>query len=86
MQNVHGAEVVPVVILFWLFVIHVLSEFPDTVSVNVTKLRMVMTKKKLVPFTNFRFRCPPPLENPRCGPVVPPLENPRCGPVPGNRM
>ena len=54
-QDDDGAEVVPVVILFWLFVIiHVLREFPDTDSVNVTKMWMVDDeKKKLVPFTIF---------------------------------
>ncbi len=41
MEDVDGSTVVPVVIIFCLFVIYVLSEFQDTVSVNVTNLRMV---------------------------------------------
>jgi hypothetical protein len=40
-KHVDGAEVVSVLILLWLFVIHVLSKFPDTGSVNVNKIRMV---------------------------------------------
>ena len=45
MQDVDGASVVPVVIMLCLFVIHVLNEFQDTDSVNVTNLRMVDKKK-----------------------------------------
>jgi hypothetical protein len=40
-KHVDGAEVVSVLILLWLFVIHVLSKFPDADSVNVSKIRMV---------------------------------------------
>jgi hypothetical protein len=53
MQDVDGAAVVPVVIIFCLFVMNVLSEFQDTASVNVTNLRMVDKKKNWCPFTNF---------------------------------
>ena len=42
-KHVDGAEVVSVLILFWLFVIHFLSKFPDADSVNVSKIRMVDT-------------------------------------------
>jgi hypothetical protein len=37
MQDVDSVEVVPVVIIFCLFVIHVLSEFQDTLCVNFTR-------------------------------------------------
>ncbi len=53
MKDVDGAAVVPVVINFCLFVIHVLSEFQDTDSVNVTNLRMVDKIEKLVSFYHF---------------------------------
>ena len=36
-NHVDGAQLLSVLILFWLFVIHVLSKFPDAVSVNVSK-------------------------------------------------
>jgi hypothetical protein len=52
-QDVEGTVVVPLVIIFCLFVIHVLSEFQDTVSVNVTNLRMVDKNEKLVSFYQF---------------------------------
>jgi hypothetical protein len=52
-QDVDGAVVVLVVIIFCLFVIHVLSEFQDSTSVNVTNLRMVDKKKNWCPFTIF---------------------------------
>ena len=47
MKYVDGDTVVPVVIIFCLFVIHVLSEFQDTASVNVTNLRMVDKNEKI---------------------------------------
>jgi hypothetical protein len=50
MKDVDTDTMVPVVIIFCLFVIHVLSEFQDTVSVNVTNLRMVDKNEKLVSF------------------------------------
>ena len=40
-NHVDGDKVVSVLILLWLFVIHVLSKFPDAGSVNVSKIRMV---------------------------------------------
>jgi hypothetical protein len=36
-NHVDGAQLLSVLILFWLFVIHVLRKFPDAVSVNVSK-------------------------------------------------
>ena len=40
-KHVDGTEVVSVLVLFGLFVIHVLSKCPDAGSVNVSKIRMV---------------------------------------------
>jgi hypothetical protein len=85
MEDVDGATVVPVVIIFCLFVIHVLSEFQDTASVNVTNLRMVDKNEKLVSFYQFFLKNRKPVSKPgvvRCR-LAPPRENPRCGPVPG---
>ena len=61
-NHVDGAQVVSVLILFWLFVIHVLSKFPDAGSV-------------ILPFFFFELktglqkqvRSPPPPQNPIVG-------------------